>query len=268
MLPWLDIQGEGSEINVGKDGGKDAVTKVVSDLSSAPFSSKYKVLIFDESHKLTDAAKDLLLKEIEDGYSHVYFIFCTNQPEALKSKKKGGDAFLSRCSKMKFDTLSFNEVKDMLINVVQFEGEEYNDDVINYIVEETKGVPRDALIILNDVINEGSWDKETVKGFLGVLVDEEDPEIIELSRALISGKFKESVGIFDRLAKKLQTESIRIATCAYFVACLKRAKTIPEGKKFSSILDFISEPIYAAGKPAEYIFVNMMFKVVMLINNK
>ena len=210
----------------------------------------------------------MLLKEIEDGYQHVYFIFCTNQPEALKSKKKGGDAFLSRCSKMKFDALSFSEIKHMLINIAQFEGEEYNEEVIDYIAEETKGVPRDALIVLNDVINEGSWDKEAVKTFMGVLIDEDDPEIIELSRAILSGKFKDSVKIFEVLSKKLQAESIRIAVCSYFVGCLKRAKTIPEGKRFSNLLDVLNEPIYVVGKPAEYLFINALFKAVLIVNNK
>ena len=72
------------EINVGQSGGKDHVDKVIRDLSYAPFAANYKVLIFDEAHELTSAAKDLLLKPIENGYSHVYFIFCTNKPDKIK----------------------------------------------------------------------------------------------------------------------------------------------------------------------------------------
>jgi len=255
------------EINVGRDGGKDAVTKLVKDLPSAPFSAKKKVLIFDESHKLTEAAKDLLLKEIEDGYSHVYFIFCTNQPDALKSKKKGGDAFLSRCSKMKFEALPTEEIKDMLVNVVQFEGQEYNEDVINFIAEETKGVPRDALIILNDVIGEGSWSIDAVKKFLGVLIDDDDPNIIELCRALITGEFKKSASLYEKLSKTLPAEGIRIAVCGYFVACMRKSNKIGEGLRFSKILDIITEPIHSVtGKPADHIMYNYMFKATDIIN--
>ena len=255
------------EINVGRDGGKDAIAKLVKDLASAPFISKIKVLIFDESHKLTEAAKDLLLKEIEDGYSHVYFIFCTNQPAALKSKKKGGDAFLSRCSKMKFDTLPIEEIKDMLINVSQFEGEEYNTDVIDYIAEETKGVPRDALVILSSVVGEGSWTLDAVKTFVGVLIDEDDPQIIELSRALISEKWTASVKIYEGLSKSMPAEGIRIAICGYFTACLKRTSNLGECRKFSDILSIITVPIHdVTGKPADYIMYNSMFKIVDIIH--
>ena len=88
------------EINVGQSGGKDAVDSVARDLPSAPFGVRYKVIIFDEAHKLTSAAQDLLLKIIEDGYGHVYFVFCTNKPEKLT------DAFIGRCSVMHFGRIS------------------------------------------------------------------------------------------------------------------------------------------------------------------
>ena len=260
----LDVQ----EINVGKDSGKADVGGIVKNLSSSPFNARNKVLIFDEAHELTTAAKDLLLKDTEDGYSHVYFIFCTNQPDELKSKKKGGDAFLSRCSKMRFEPLPMLEVKDMLINVSQFEGEDYKEDVISYIANETKGVPRDALVVLNDVINEGSWSMDAVKEFMGVLLDEEDPQIIELSRQLIAGKFKPSVAIYDKLAKTYQPESVRIPVCAYFVSCLKRTKSPIEGRRFSRVLDLLAEPIYTTGKAGEYKLYNILFKVTQIMIDK
>lgn len=250
------------EINVGKDSGKGDVAKIVDDLASAPFNSRFKIIIFDEAHMLTDAAKNLLLKEIEDGYSHVYYIFCTNQPEALKSKKKGGDAFLSRCSKMKFEALSRLEIEDMLSNVAEFEGEEPNSEVINFIAKETKGVPRDALMILNDVINEGSWTLEAAKQFIGILLDEEDAAIIQLSRALNNTKFKESIEVFEKLKKTYPVEPIRIAVAGYFVTCLKRSKKIRDGKVFSAILDILTVPIYQPGKPGEQIFYNYIFKII------
>ena len=253
------------EINVGKEGGKGDVGAVVDTLASAPFGNRYKVLIFDEAHELTAAAKDLLLKEIEDGYSHVYFIFCTNQPDGLKSKKKGGDAFLSRCHRMTFDAISEDLIEEMLTNVLEFEGEDYNKEVLDHIIAETKGVPRDALVILSGVISEGSWTLEAAKNILGVLIDEEDPQIIELSRALNKGSWKEACKIFEKLKKTVGIESIRIAVCGYFVACLKGSGKIWEAKLFSSILDELLAPIYQTGKPAEQVFYNMMFKVVDIV---
>jgi DNA polymerase-3 subunit gamma/tau len=75
----LDVQ----QINVGAYGNKGDIMKVIEDLPMAPFMCEYKVMIFDEAHKLTSAAQDALLTVIEDGYDHVYFIFCTPFPQTV-----------------------------------------------------------------------------------------------------------------------------------------------------------------------------------------
>ena len=248
------------EINVGQSGGKGYVDTIVRDLPMAPFSSRYKVLIFDEAHELTTAAKDLLLKPTETGYSHVYFIFCTNQPEKLKSKAKGGDAFLDRCFTANFDRIDINKIKNLLKNVCEFEGFQYNSDVLDMIAEESKGVPRNALVWLSQVALEGSWLLTAAKEICNVIVGDDDPNIIGLCRALNKGSFKESVVIFDKI-KTVPIESLRIVVTSYFVSCLKRAKIVKEARKFSGVLDILTVPIYEQGKSASHRWYNYMFKV-------
>lgn len=250
------------ELNVGQSGGKDAVDSIVRDLASNPFNSRVKVIIFDEAHKLTEAAKDLLLKEIEDGYSHVYFIFCTNQPEAFKSKKKGGDAFLSRCTHISFKELTEEDVYKLIQNVLEFEGEDFNKEVLDYIIQETKGVPRDALTALNNIISEGTWTIDSAKNILGDIVCLDEKGVFDLCRTLLSCKWSDSISIFEELSKNMPVETIRIMVSGYFVGCLKKSKKIADGKLFSSILDILSDPIYQTGKPGEYIFYNNMFKII------
>lgn len=250
------------EINVGKEGGKAAVSSVVEELASAPFGARAKVIIFDEAHELTTAAKDLLLKDMEDGYKHVYLIFCTNQPDKLKSKKKGENPFLDRCTIMRFDPLNQEEIESILTNILEFEGEDYNKEVLDIIIEETKGVPRNAIVALDGVMAEGSWSLEAVKIILGSIIDEDDPQIIELSRALVFGKWKESCVIYDKLKKTISTEGIRIAINGYLVACLKKSAKFTEARKFSTMIDYASVPIYHTGKQADHLFYNLMFKIV------
>lgn len=249
-----------AEVNVGSKGGKDAVDKIVSDLASAPFLSKVKFVIFDEAHKLTPAAKDLLLKHMEDCYNHVYIVFCTNQPEKLKIVQTSDeDPFLDRCSQIKLNKITYDETLSMLENVAQFEGAQYDINVLSYISDIVKGVPRRALKALGTVLADGSWDLPTIKVLLGnTLIDEDDAEIIELSRSLIGKDFKKSCKLFEKLVKKYPVESIRVAVCGYFVAVLKRNGT----KSISNALSQLTTPIYLTGKPAEHIFFNLMFKVV------
>jgi DNA polymerase-3 subunit gamma/tau len=254
------------EINVGKTGGKDAVTSIINDLPTAPFSSRYKVLIFDEAHKLTVDARDLLLKEIEDGYKHVYYIFCTNEPEKLKSKKKDEDAFLSRCSVMHFGRISSDLLYTMIKNVAEFEGMNYNSEVLHFIADESRGTPRDALVYLNQLDKEGSWSLDAAKHLTGLLLDEEDPNIIELSKSLLGGRWKDSLVLYDAIKKSTPAETIRIAVVGYFIGCLKRSRTVGEGKMFDRVLDTLNQPIYESGKLGDNRFYHYMFKVTDIIN--
>jgi len=247
------------EINVGQSGGKDAVDKVARDLSSAPFGVRYKVIIFDEAHKLTPAAQDLLLKIIEDGYGHVYFIFATNRPEKLT------DAFISRCSVMHFGRISGQLIFNMLENVAQFEGMAYKDEVLEYIAKEARGVPRNALVWLKKVSDDETWTLAAAKEIAGLALDGEDPKIIEISKALLRGSFKNASAIYDKIKNKSQAESVRLGAVSYLVGCLKRAKSYPEADKFSAALDVLTQPIYEQGKPGDWKFYHMMYKTARLL---
>ena len=246
------------EVNVGQSGTKGDVDKIVRDLPGAPFSSKYKVIVFDEAHKLTDASQDLLLKVIEDGYQHVVFIFCTNEPHKLKKAFTGG-----RVTKLNFDRISTELIYQLLENVAQFEGMNYRPEILMYFAEEVKGVPRDCLPWLKQVSDEGSWNIEAAKEITGVLLDEENPQIIDLSKALLKGDWNTSKVMYAGI--NLPAENIRMAVCGYMVGCMKRATTLGRGKMFSDILEFLVIPIYDPGKLGDHKMYNVMFKIIYLM---
>ena len=255
------------EINVGQAGGKDYVDSIVKDLSSSPFNSNVKVLIFDEAHELTNAAKDLLLKPIENGYDHVYFIFCTNQPEKLRSKKKdAGEAFLDRCHILNFGRISDELITELLFNICEFEGINYNVDVLDFLSKESAGVPRNAIVWLAQIITEGSWTISIAKEICGVLIEEDDPQILELCRILNKGSFKDAVMLFNKL-RSVNIESIRISVTGYFIHCLQRSKKVSEARRYSAMLDVLMIPIYETGKLAEYKWYNYMFKITDIVNS-
>jgi DNA polymerase III subunit gamma/tau len=251
------------EVNVGQSGGKDHIDALVRDLPMAPFNSNYKVIILDEAHKLTDAAKDLLLKPLEDGFDHVYFVLCTNNPEKLKSKKGSeGEAFLDRCTTLDFGRVDLEEIAGLIKNVCEYEGYIYNQDVLDVITEASKGVPRNALRWLNQIAIEGSWQLKAAKQICSSAgTAEDDPQVIELSRALIKPSFSDAVKIFGGI-KKIPVESVRIGVAGFFVGCLKRSRTFGEARKFSKALDVLTIPIYEQGKLAEHKWYNYMYKVV------
>ena len=247
------------EVNVGQSGTKGDIAALAEDFAAAPFMDRFKIVILDECQELTKASQKLLLKKIEDGFKHVYFILCTNEPEKL------GGALISRCNRMHFDKMSSDNLSTLLLNVCEFEGVEYNIEVLNYIATEVKGVPRGALTWLKDVMDESSWTLEAAKSLIGVTFDEDNPVIIDISKSLLKGEFKPAIKMYIKL--NVSAETLRGAIAGYFVGCLKRAKSYGQGRKFSSILDIITVPIYDPGKLADHKIINYFFKVADLMSN-
>lgn len=247
------------EINVGKDGGKGAVTKIVEDLNFAPLMSRYKVLIFDEAHELTKSSQDLLLKVIEDGFSHVYFIFCTNKPEKL------AEAFISRTTILKFDYLYDKNLLDILINICEFEGIPYDIDVLNYVVNISKGVPRNAIKYLKQVFDEKSWNLVDLKKLLhGQILDEDSPDLLELGSVVLKGSFRAAVSLLNKF-KNIPAESVRAGLAGIVTYRLEHHQGFDDGDKYSKILDFLTVPIYVTGKPAHHVLVNYIYKATRIM---
>jgi DNA polymerase-3 subunit gamma/tau len=246
------------EINVGRSGTKGDVENVIRDLSSAPFSSKYKIVIFDEAHELTSASQNLLLKIMEDGYDHVYFIFATNEPHKLKKAFTGG-----RVTTLHFDRLSTELLFELLKNVSEFEGIQHDEKILLYLAEEAKGVPRDCLPWLKQCRDEGSWALEVAKEITGVLLDEENPQVIELCKTLLAADWKRAVEMYPKIG--MPAESVRMAVAGWFVWQMKRARNLGDAKKYSDILDIITIPIYEPAKLGDHKMYNYMFKIVYLV---
>jgi hypothetical protein len=140
----------------------------------------------------------------------------------------------------------------------------YNPDVLRFLSEESRGVPRNALVWLKQVEDDGGWTLEAAKQISGITMDADDPQIVEISKALLKGSFKDAVNIYDKIKNKNQAESVRLAITSYFVGCLKRARSYGDADRFSASLDILTQPIYEQGKPGDYRLYNYLYKVARL----
>ena len=260
----LDYQ----EINVGSNSGKADVDDIISGLANGAFSAQHKIIVFDECHKLTPAAKDLLLKPTEDTYEHVYLIFCTNQPEKLLDTKKNENPFLDRCAHFKVEPLNQEEMFNALENVCQFEGVPYTPDILKYIADTSLGIPRRALKELSAVMAEGTWQLDNVKRIIeGVTLPENDPEIMDLSKVMLEGKIKATYSKFEALSKKHEVEAIRVAVCGFLVWRLKSSENIPYMSKLTRILNYFTIPILSTGTVAKHTFYNYLAKTLTILKS-
>ncbi|MGC1936519.1 MAG: DNA polymerase III subunit gamma/tau, partial [Candidatus Acidiferrales bacterium] len=71
------------EIDAASNRGIDQVRELREMVRYAPASGRYKVVILDEAHQLTDEASNALLKTLEEPPDKVVFILATTRPEDL-----------------------------------------------------------------------------------------------------------------------------------------------------------------------------------------
>lgn len=138
----LDVK----EINAANNNGIDYIRgEVIRNSWFKSFGGGNKVYLFDEAHCLTQDASNALLKIVEEPPKHAYFIFCTTDP------KKILPALKNRCIHYKMLPLTDGEVLELLECVMSEESIVLPDGVKELIAHASKGVPRQALVLLDMV---------------------------------------------------------------------------------------------------------------------
>lgn len=124
----------------GVDDAKE-IGKLAS--SQAIDGAKYKVIIIDECHSLSNAAWQSMLKLIEEPPARAVFIFCTTDPQKIPA------TILSRVQRFQFQKVSTEDIVNRLEAIIASEGEEspieYDKSAIQFIAKLADGGVRLAI---------------------------------------------------------------------------------------------------------------------------
>lgn len=162
------------EIDAASNRGIDQIRELREMVRYAPAGSRYKVVILDEAHQLTDEASNALLKTLEEPPEHVIFILATTQPEDL------GDTIKSRAQLFQFRLLSFKEIADQIEKIANEEHLSIESGAVAVLARAAEGSLRDGLSLLEQAIAY-SGDKITdaqVRELLGVVAESVLDELI------------------------------------------------------------------------------------------
>ena len=232
------------ELNAANTRGIDTIRDVTSNAQLGSIFSTVKCYIFDESHQLTKAAQQGLLKIIEDCPIHCYFIFCTTEPENLIP------TILNRCTKFEVETLSRDELIDVIVQAIASKDLNIPDvSVLKKISEVCNGCPREALNLVEKVI-----DIEDINIALKLVSDITDtnPDIFNLTKLLIlqpklrQAKWKEILQIFNLLTD--EPEKIRIAILKIMLNNLLRTDNEEVARNIGGIISSLSSTVIYGGK--------------------
>jgi len=156
------------EIDAASNRGIDQIRELRETVRYASAGGRYRVVILDEAHQLTDEASNALLKTLEEPPERVLFILATTQPEELP------DTIQSRSQHFHFRSLSFQEIVAALENIANKEKLEIDRAGIAVIARAAEGSVRDALSLTEQAIaycgNRITGDQ--VRELLGVVPEE------------------------------------------------------------------------------------------------
>ncbi len=155
------------EIDAASNRGIDQIRELREMVRYAPASSRYKVVILDEAHQLTDEASNALLKTLEEPPERVVFILATTRAEGLVETIK------SRAQLFQFRALSFKEIAEEIERIAHEEKLTIEPGAVAVLARAAEGSLRDGLSLLEQAIaysGEAITDAQ-VRELLGVVAE-------------------------------------------------------------------------------------------------
>lgn len=225
-----------SEVNSSQMRGIDTIREIINKCQYKPLESKYRIFLIDECHKLTNDAQNAFLKILEDTPKHIIFILCTTEPNKLIKAIKG------RCSQYEVKPLDDREMMRLLKQVVRKENATIESEVLNAIIKSAEGHSRNALQILEQVLNTSPDKRLEVAKQAEIL----ENESIELCRALLKRQSWKQISSILTGLKGQEPESIRRVVLGYCQSVLLNGKT---DNQAALIMECFIDPFYDSGFP-------------------
>jgi len=229
-----------------KSGKADIQALVQSTLYRAIGDSPVKFVIIDECHKLSSDAWTVFLKPTEEPPEHVYYAFCTTEMGKIPK------AIITRC--MRYDLKAVKEelILELLLKVVDAEGFDTSDEIIEAIAEGCGGSPRQALVFLEACLGcKGLSEAREIMRTHG-----QSKELIDLARWLVAGKghsWAEAVKHLKALEGQ-EAEGCRIVLMNYFAAVLLKTTNDKRAADLLAMMECFKTPYYSPEKLAPLLF--------------
>jgi DNA polymerase-3 subunit gamma/tau len=163
------------EIDAASNRGIDQIRELREMVRYAPAASRYKIVILDEAHQLTDEASNALLKTLEEPPERVVFILATTRAEDLVETIK------SRAQLFQFRSLTFREIAGEIERIAKEEKLAIDSGAVAVLARAAEGSLRDALSLLEQAIaycGDSIADAQ-VRELLGVVAESVLDELVE-----------------------------------------------------------------------------------------
>jgi DNA polymerase-3 subunit gamma/tau len=247
------------EIDAASKTGVNDVREIIDGTIYKPIMGQYKIYIIDEVHMLSTSAFNALLKTLEEPPHHVKFIFATTELRKIPT------TIISRCQKFDLRRLNENEMLQHLEEICTKEKVEIDEVGLLEIAKLSEGSVRDALSLLDLVMNSASADAhithDTIKALLGIV---NKPELLHLFTAIILADTQSLLNQFKNLYLAGARPTHIIEEMLLIINDLTKFKLIGDKTSISSYdksyIEFVSNYSNKLDHPRLFYLWNMMFK--------
>lgn len=173
-------------------GVNDVRDNIISTVSYAPASARYKIFIIDEVHMLSVNAFNALLKTLEEPPAHVKFIFATTEI------RKVPVTVLSRCQRFDLRRIEPEVMMAHLAEIAGKEGADISEEALALITRAAEGSVRDAQSLLDQAIAHGGGQTsaDEVRAMMGLA---DRGRVMDLFEKIMAG---DAAGALDELGRQ------------------------------------------------------------------
>ncbi|HWQ14672.1 MAG TPA: DNA polymerase III subunit gamma/tau, partial [Roseiflexaceae bacterium] len=181
------------EMDAASHTSVDDARELIERVQFRPSIARTKVYIVDETHMLSTAAFNALLKTLEEPPAHALFILATTEVHKVPA------TILSRCQRFVFSRHGVASIAAHLREIAVQEGFVLEEGVPEAIARAATGSMRDALSIMDQLMAYGGGRValEQVRSLLGAT---ESQEVTALLDALVSADVTAALRVVSQVA--------------------------------------------------------------------
>jgi DNA polymerase III subunit gamma/tau len=157
-----DQPGPFTERDAASHGTIEHARKIVEELPYVLVNAPKRIYLFDEAHRITVPAQDVMLKPVEE--KKMVGMFCTTEPEKIRG------AIRSRCEEYTIRKVSRDEILKRMRMILEAEKVEAQDDAVYIVIDHSGGHVRDVINKLEMISQLGPITVENVRSYLHLSV--------------------------------------------------------------------------------------------------
>lgn len=183
------------EQDAASRGTIEHVRAIVDDLPYVVFNAPKRVYLFDEAHRMSIGAQDVLLKPLEE--KKMVGIFCTTEPEKIRGPIR------SRCEEYAIRKITREDVLVRMKRILTAEGVAHEDDAVLTVIDYSGGHVRDVLNRLEMIAQAGEVTVGSVREYLHLNVVSTYYEVL-----LALGDPKRAIDLIEQACERVSPEEV------------------------------------------------------------